>query len=403
MKVWARWWAESPFGRVGRNYTLGVVNGWLTALGDAFYNPTIVLATFAALLGAPGPVVGLLPALVLSGWLIPQGFLAPWVARLPQKIVLYRSVAVFRMLGLITVTAATFLLSDNPSLLLAIFLLGLTLNALANGVSGLPFMEVVSKTIPARERAPFFGTRNLGGGFLGLLAGLAVAQYLELPFPMGYGLAFASGLVSYGLGWFLFGLVNEPPEAANPQRVPVLLPLRDPLFRRAMLARAALSLGGMVEPFYAAYAVRNFAANGSTGTYLLIYLLAFTISNFLWIRIAMRYGSRALLAIAGLTAALTPWLALNTAGSWFALVFLVQGGYYAALSMGTQNYTLAIAPSKYRSAYIGLFNTILGITSFAPVLGGFVVDAWGYPVLFALASLFYILGFALTRRLPLPG
>jgi hypothetical protein len=71
--------------------------------------------------------------------------------------------------------------------------------------------------------------------------------------------------------------------------------------------------------------------------------------------------------------------------------------------MGTQNYALSIAPSEYRSAYIGLFNTILGITSFAPVLGGFVVEAWGYPVLFGLASVFYVVGFVLVRRLPLPG
>ena len=407
MRAWREWgrarWAASPFGRIGRNYTLGVVNGWLTALGDAFYNPTIVLATFAALLGAPGPVVGLLPALVLSGWLIPQGFLAPWVARLPQKIVLYRGVALFRLLGLVTVTLATFLLGGNPQLLLGIFLVGLTLNALANGVSGLPFMEVVSKTIPARERAPFFGTRNLGGGFLGLLAGLAVAQYLELPFPMGYGLAFGSGLLAYGLGWFLFGLVHEPAEVIKAEKVPILLPLRDPLFRRAVLARAVLSLGGMVEPFYAAYAVKTFAVSGATGNYLTVYLLAFTVSNLLWIRVAMRYGSRALLAVAGLSAALVPWLALNASATWFMLVFLLQGAYYAAMFMGTQNYALSIAPSEYRSAYIGLFNTILGITSFAPVLGGFVVEAWGYPVLFGLASVFYVVGFVLVRRLPLPG
>ena len=117
----------------------------------------------------------------------------------------------------------------------------------------------------------------------------------------------------------------------------------------------------------------------------------------------MRYGSRALLAVAGLSAALVPWLALNASATWFMLVFLLQGAYYAAMFMGTQNYALSIAPSEYRSAYIGLFNTILGITSFAPVLGGFVVEAWGYPVLFGLASVFYVVGFVLVRRLPLPG
>jgi hypothetical protein len=40
-----------------------VVNGWLVWLGDTFLNPNIVLSGFTAKLGAPGALIGLLPAL----------------------------------------------------------------------------------------------------------------------------------------------------------------------------------------------------------------------------------------------------------------------------------------------------------------------------------------------------
>jgi len=139
-----------------------VVNGWLVWLGDAFLNPNIVLSGFAARLGAPGALIGLLPALLQAGGMVPQAFLAPWVARLPRKIVLYRKVAALRLSGLVLMALSAFLLGKNPSLLP----LGLLLNALFTGVSSLPFWEVVvAKTTPPKRRAALFSARNLVGGF----------------------------------------------------------------------------------------------------------------------------------------------------------------------------------------------------------------------------------------------
>ena len=120
-----------------RNYRLAVVNGWLVWLGDTFLNPNIVLSGFAAKLGAPGALIGLLPALLQAGGMIPQAFLAPWVARLPRKIVLYRRVAAPRLSGVVLMALSAFLFGQNPALLLAGFLLGLLLNALFTGVSSL--------------------------------------------------------------------------------------------------------------------------------------------------------------------------------------------------------------------------------------------------------------------------
>ncbi|RTH32252.1 MFS transporter, partial [Thermus scotoductus] len=164
-----------------RNYRLAVLNGWLVWLGDTFLNPNIVLTSFAAKLGAPGALIGLLPALLQAGGMIPQAFLAPWVARLPRKIVLYRKVAALRLSGLALMALSAFLFGQNPSLLLPGFLLGLLLNALFTGVSSLPFWEVVAKTTPQGRRAHLFSARNLVGGLLAFLAGFLVRLLLALP------------------------------------------------------------------------------------------------------------------------------------------------------------------------------------------------------------------------------
>lgn len=386
-----------------RNYRLAVVNGWLVWLGDAFLNPNIVLSGFAARLGAPGALIGLLPALLQAGGMVPQAFLAPWVARLPRKIVLYRKVAALRLSGLVLMALSAFLFGQNPSLLLG-FLLGLLLNALFTGVSGLPFWEVVAKTTPQGRRAALFSARNLVGGLLAFLAGFLVRFLLALPlpFPLPYALLFALGALSYGVGWYLFGLTEEPEEAPKEARLDLRLPLKSAAFRRYLRVRLLLALAGLAEPFYAAYAVRALGQGKELGLYLSLYALAFTLSNLLWARMAER-GSKGVLKAGAFLALLSPLLALLLPPGLFGLVFLLQGAYLAALGLSTTTYLLNLAPPEERSAAIGLANTLAGLFAFSPVLGGYLADRLGFPALFLLAAGLYALALLLGRRLPEEG
>ncbi|WP_038048276.1 MFS transporter [Thermus caliditerrae] len=387
-----------------RNYRLAVVNGWLVWLGDTFLNPNIVLAGFAAKLGAPGALIGLLPALLQAGGMIPQAFLAPYVARFPRKIVLYRRVAALRLSGVVLMALSAFVLGPWPHLLFPGFLLGLLLNALFTGVSSLPFWEVVAKTTPKERRAALFSARNLVGGLLAFLTGLLVREVLALPlpFPLPYALLFALGALAFGTGWYLFGLTEEPEEPPKEERLDLRLPLRSPGFRRYLRVRVLLGLAGMAEPFYAVYAVRVLGQREELGLYLSLYALSFTLSNLLWARLAER-GSKRVLQAGALLALLTPLLALFLPPSLFGLVFLLQGAYLAAVGLATTTYLLNLAPAEERGAFIGLANTVAGVFAFATVLGGWVADGLGYRALFGLAAALYALALYAGRKLPQEG
>ncbi len=381
-----------------------MLNGWLVFLGDAFLNVNIVLAGFAARLGAPGPLIGLLPALLQAGGLLPQAFLAPYVARLPRKIVLYRRVALLRFSGIVLMALSAFFLGPWPSWLLGGFLVGLGLNALFTGVSSLPFWETVAKVIPQERRAAFFSARNLVGGLLAFLAGFLVQALLglPLPFPLAYALLFALAALSFGLGWYLFGLTEEPEEPGRTERIDLRTPFLDPHFRRFLRVRLLLALGGMAEPFYAAYAVRVLQQERALGLYLTLYALSMTLSNLLWARLAEKSSRPVVLAGAGL-GVLALLLAPLLPPGLFGLVFLLQGAYLAALGLGTTTYLLNLAKKEDRSAYIGLANTLVGVFSFSPVLGGALADRLGFAGLFLLAALFYGLGLYAARKLPENG
>ncbi|WP_038058473.1 MFS transporter [Thermus amyloliquefaciens] len=387
-----------------RNYRLAVVNGWLVWLGDTFLHPNIVLTSFAAKLGAPGALIGLLPALLQAGGMVPQAFLAPYVARFPRKIVLYRKVAALRLLGVVLMALSAFFLGAWPPLLFLGFLLGLLLNALFTGVSSLPFWEVVAKTTPPARRAALFSARNLVGGLLAFLTGFGVREILALPlpFPLPYALLFALGALAFGTGWYLFGLTQEPEEPPREERLDLRLPLRSAGFRRYLRVRVLLGLAGMAEPFYAVYAVRTLGQGQELGLYLSLYALAFTLSNLLWARMAER-GSKGVLQVGAFLALWAPLLALLLPPPLFGLVFLLQGAYLAALGLATTTYLLNLAPPGERSAFIGLANTVAGVFAFTPVLGGWLADGLGFPSLFILAAFFYAWAFYAGRKLPQEG
>lgn len=381
-----------------------MVNGWLVWLGDTFLNPNIVLTGFAAKLGAPGALIGLLPALLQAGGMIPQAFLAPYVARFPRKIVLYRKVAALRLLGVLLMALSALFLGPWPHLLFLGFLLGLLLNALFTGVSNLPFWEVVAKTTPEAKRVALFSARNLVGGLLAFLAGFLVREILALPlpFPLPYALLFLLGALAFGTGWHLFGLTEEPAEAPKAGGLDLRLPLKNPGFRRYLRVRVLLGLAGMAEPFYAVYAVRALGQKEALGLYLSLYALSFTLSNLLWARLAQR-GSKGVLLAGAALAGLTPLTALLLPPPLFGLVFLCQGAYLAALGLATTTYLLNLAPPQERGAYIGLGNTVAGIFAFATVLGGWVADGLGFTVLFLLAASLYALTLYAGRKLPEEG
>nr|WP_281376967.1 MFS transporter [Deinobacterium chartae] len=381
-------------------------------VGDGFMNATVVLAAFAAKLGASNAIIGLLPAIQQGGWMLPQLIIAGIVRAHPYKLPVYRSAATIRALTYVWMVLSSALLIDHPGWLLASFIAGMIINAFASGVSGLPFLEVVSKVIPSERRASFFGTRNLWGGLLAFLAGLGVRQILasDLPFPYNYTLIFAIGTVAYTVGYAVFGRVTEPPDEPLP-RASVLEELRlipftlrsDPAFRAFLGVRLLLAFATMAEPFYAVYALRVLEMPASMlGVFLMTLTGVAPLSNVIWTRVAQRHGSRRIIRYSAFFAALAPIiaLALPPGARWsYLAVFVCSSVATQGFNLGHTNHLLNIAPTHARSRYIGVLNTLVGLALFAPVIGGLLADAAGYNVVFLLSSGLFCAAWFLAMKL----
>jgi predicted MFS family arabinose efflux permease len=402
LEPWLGWFTN----RLGwtRNFTFGVLNGWFASLGDGFMNASLVLSSFAAALNAPNTIIALLPAITVGGWLLPQVVVAASIQHIRQKVIVYRAASVVRTGAFALIVAACVVFNDQPQWLLVAFLIGLITNSVASGASGLPWMETVSKTIPAENRTLFFGTRNLYGGLLTLVAGIVVRVLLGSPlsFPWDYTLIFALGGLSYSFAYRLHGYTEEPQDPPKP-RGNILEEFRalprtlteNPDFRRFVGYRVLYAASTIGDAFFTAHALRNIGVDkASIGLFLIIVGVIAPLSNTIWTRVGMRYGSRRIVRIALGFAAAAPLVAAVMppgAGAWFALVFVLQQVAVAGFNLGNSNYLLNIIPSDSRGRYIGAANTVVGVAVFTPVIGGWLADASGYVPVFLVGAALYAL------------
>ena len=68
--------------------------------------------------------------------------------------------------------------------------------------------------------------------------------------------------------------------------------------------------------------------------------------------------------------------------------------------LGFMNYLLELAPPGHRPTYMGLSNTLGGLLVIVPMLGGWLLQATSYPVLFVAAAVGPLVAWVMAMGLP---
>lgn len=382
-----------------RNFLLSVANGVMWNLSESFANDTVVTAVFLSQITESNVLIGVLSSIRIGGWFLPQFFVAPLMARYPQKVVFYNRLTVMRVLTWAFLIASIVFLRNQTLLLLAVTA-SLILIALADGLGGLPFMLMMGKTIPADKRGELFAWRN-GLGSLVALAGSVVLGWLlgsGLAFPNNYALAFGAAAICFGLCYVLIGLTKEPPDA-QPE-VPISLRNQWALsldelrsntdFRNFLLARCALMFGLAALPFVSVFAKRVLAQDDAFFASMVTVLIGSTLlGNVLFGRLSQRLGGARLFLIGillSMALCVAMLLAVNVpaiATACVVLCYALIGISNAVSSIALGPLTIQLAPARLRSLYIGLTNTLVGVAMLSRGVLGWLADAGGYSAFFA--------------------
>jgi hypothetical protein len=402
--VQAKGWGEP-----NRNFRLGVYNGVLVNGGEAFFHSALVLAPFLAALGAPAWAIGLIPAMRVGGWFLPQLFVATRLAHVPFKLPLYRRTSTVRVIAFAVLTATVLIAGDRPELLIPLTLAMILVNSVAGGIGGVPFADVTAKVVPHYRLGTFWVLRNAIGGALALLSGLVLRSVLEsdLAFPTDFGIVFLFGTVLSGGSYLAFALVREPVGKiavksrlwGTLRRLPSVLQ-GDVSFRRYLRVRFLGLAALMAEPFYAVYALERLGAPTSIlGTYVIVATFASIAINFALRKPADRGHNVTVLQVSLALLAAAPIVALF-APDWrvFALVFACSAAGNSGMGIAAWNLLYAVSPEADRPLYVGVANSVLALPSLAPVAIGALLLAIGFRGAFLLAAALALISLGLAFR-----
>ncbi|HEY4687986.1 MAG TPA: MFS transporter [Anaerolineae bacterium] len=398
---------------------MGVFNGAAFLFAESLIAANLVLTNFIGKLTTSNFLIGLVVPLRDAGWFLPQLFVSSYLQYRERMLPIYRVVMVVRSAAWLGMAVAILTFRDsNPMALLLMFYALYSINGLASGVSGLPFMDVVAKTIPSRRRGSFFAARLFFGSLLGLVASvlidIALGGALGLSYFTAIGLLF---LISWGaasIGMFAFGAIREPPGEIREEpstlgqhvRRAARLPRGDRNFRLLLLGRVLLMLSYTAAPFYGPYATRELGADDRIiSVFLAAQTISFLVANPLWARLSDRRGNRLVILLTLAFGALIPIVALTIKPmlsttsvphtQWayvYVLVFVLWGLFESGVGVGAMNLLLDFAPPRDRAIYIGLTNTVLGIALMSTALGGALADWIGLPGVFAFSLACTLLG-----------
>jgi MFS family permease len=408
-----------------RNFFCFVADWIGFVTGTAFVSYTTVIPSFVNQLTNFPPLIGLASTIPNGVWLLPQLVAANYVARAESKKrwVVIASILgrpMYLLLGLFTFAVG----GAYPALLLSAFFLAETTFSTLDGLSSVGWFDILSRVIPANKRGRFYASAQVPTGLLSLGAGAVVGLVLGPTgpqFPYNYGLLFCSSSVLLLLALLFFSFVKEPAAKVQAQREPwrIYLPRlgrlfrEDRQFRLLNIVRLLMALAGLAFPFYVVHATNVLrVGTQSIGLFVSAQVLGSLLASLAMGYLNERSGSKIVTQFTIVLGLLSPLLAL--AIDWrhpqgiltpyiYALVFLFIGANYSGYMQGFMNLVLDIAPPQDRPAYVGLYNTLGGtVVTVAPLLGGWLLEATSYPVLFSIAAVGIVASLILSLKLREP-
>lgn len=406
-----------------RNFSLGVISGVAYNFNAALLGTQVVMVWYLSELTESNLLISLLLPIEIGSWYLLQPFMSPLVRRRSHVLPIYHAAGAVRVGALAALSVATALLGPRPSLL-PTFLGLFTICSVAAGIAALPFLTVVTKTIPAEKRGMYFGWRRFAGGVFAVGGALFVRAVLSpdsgLGFPFNYVLLFAAGCLVTLVMVGTFSLVDEPGGPAVGRAAAAAEPLRRRLgqafgntdYVRYLGLQVALAVASYSLPFYAVYARRALGVSAETaGTYVMASTAASVASNLLLGWLGDRRGNRLLVRLAALTAVLPPAAALLAGrlagpvlahGGLFTSIFVFQGLHGTAHSIGSGNYLLELGSANEQVTYVSFAHGLIGLALLGSPLAAALVNWMGFDALFATSLMCGLTAVTLSLNLGEP-
>jgi MFS family permease len=382
------------------NFIVNVLDGGFFGLGFGFASISMILPLFVSTMTHSAILIGLIPAVHVVGWQLPQLFTAHRVAqqkRYKPMVMFYTIQERLPFLGLAVV--AWFIPQIGPKIALFLTFLCLIWQGLGGGFTAVAWQSMIGKIVPGERWGFFFGFQSAAANLFASASAVVAGIVLERNDPSkGFAMCFLFASGAFVISYLAISFTREGEIASVTssgerqlfwQNLRLILK-KDINFRWFLVVRIMAQVGTMGFAFYTVYAVRYYGVDeGTAGILTGVLMIVQTVVNPIMGWLGDRVGHRGVMAVGLFSAALSALLAWWAPSvGWFYVVFSLAGVANVAVWTIAMAMTLEFGQETERPAYIGLANTLIAPTAFLiPLFGGWLADHSGYKATFLASSI----------------
>jgi len=302
---------------------------------------------------------------------------------------------------------------SNPSLTIASFFFFVFIFSVSAGFAGISYSDIIAKSLNSEHRVKLYTVKQFFGSTSAFIGGLLIARIFNLgiDYPLNYTISLligAVGLVIASLG-FLF--LPEPKSIISKNREPLITFIKkipsilkkDNSFKLFIIVENLAGFSIMILPFYMLYAKDVFDISDSyIGTYLIWLTVGTIFSNIVWGILASKFNSKSIVRFCIILGGLNPLLAIylgSINADIFGIVFFILGFMISGRKIGFEPYLLDIIPTEERVEYLGIRGSLNILIVILPLVGAFIIDSFGFTVIFIIVSVMMALAVTLLSRI----
>jgi MFS family permease len=388
------------------NIRMHVMDGSLYVLGMSVVSVQTILPVFIKELGGSPLAIGSVQVL----WTIGQNLPSMFIAHYLQRRILFKTPMVIwglahRVMLLVCSLAAFFFIGPAPAgYTVPLFLFLIFLIPAIGSLSGLPWFQVFTKTVPMQLRGRMMGVRQMLGSAGGAIGGSIVSLVLyAVAFPSNYALLFLIAFLLTMFSFYFLLRITERPsvrEAGNAPRTKIFSEARriiagDRNFRNFLFADLFLLMSLAVSSFYSVHAIIKFSLPPSyAGTFTAIVMITNIAANIIFGIVGDTYGHKMNLMVFALCSAFAALFAvISTNILMYGLVFVFLACAVQIQAISRLSFIAEMCAEHERPVYVGIVNTLTAPTVFIGLLFGWLIPMTGYAAIFIIAALLAVNSF----------
>ncbi len=354
--------------------------------------------------------IGILTAIMLGGSSFTQLFFAPFVSNFSFKkrfLLMGITSRIFALLFLGILLFYSVQIRGDSEILM-IFLL-ITIFSLGGAFSNVSYTDILGKSLDEKSRKPFFSIRQVVTGVILFSSAFLARRLLGLAdYPLNYSYMFLVGFLALSIAslgfWNLKEVVPSKMIVRGPKHFFQIIRVEVKENKQLLFFLGYINTMGIsitLLPFIILYAKTTFDLESTgTGNFLLFKVMGGVITGLLLSVLSGKYKYNLLLYINGALALIIPIVAILFPGiASFHLLFFLGGIIFALYSIGLNGVLLEVSGTTNRTLYTGIAGAGNILPALYPLLGGWIINQFGFLPYFILFMVVISTSFYFIYRL----